>query len=67
MLWLPMQDDITFQRRQAATQAALQKRLLVLFHAWVQVRAPEVLGASTTGLYVLRALAGHVAATCCIL
>ncbi len=30
-----------FNKQQAAEMAAIRKRTLVLFHAWVQVRGPE--------------------------
>ena len=32
------QDEAEFNKQQSAELAAMQKRLLVLFHAWVQVR-----------------------------
>ena len=36
---LHAQDEVAFKKQSAADLAAIQKRTLVLFHAWVQVRA----------------------------
>ncbi len=53
------QDEVTFKKQQAAELAATRKRVLVLFHAWVQVRQPPGTAITNSWPPPCRSIPGH--------